>query len=142
MKLADLALGYRSFYEKDEIINFIPNSKNYNEKYESTTKSDALLIFKTSKQQTWLVASNKRLYIILDDIRKDKPNINRSIAKNKLMDSDDEITASIEEQQKSDKTGVLKIEGMKKGYLFSKVLFSYDPIINKVMGLLEKQMTK
>lgn len=142
MKIAEFALGYRSFNDKDAIINFISNSKYYNEKDESPTESDALLIFKTSKQQTWLVASAKRLYIILDDIRKDQPNINRSFSKNHLIDNNHKVSASIEEKQKSDKTGVLMIEGMKKGYLFSRMLFSYESIIKKVTGLLMNQMAK
>jgi hypothetical protein len=41
---------------------------------EKASKAKALLIFATSQQQTWLVASREKLYCVLDDM-KDDPKI-------------------------------------------------------------------
>lgn len=140
MKLLNIALGYRDFLSKSEIINNIEKSKNYKPDQESPDSSEALLIFKTSKQQTWIVCSTQRLYIMLDDVRKDRPSINKSISKNRLV-ANSQLSADIVEKDKSEKSGRLLIGDMPKGYLFTKSIFANDSIVNAVSTLITKQMT-
>ena len=60
-------LGYRNFLTKQEVRKIIRSSVNYEN--EDTNSAKLLCFFKTSMQRTWLVATQKRVYIILDDIR-------------------------------------------------------------------------
>ena len=62
-----------SFRTEDNISLSIENSKNY--EGEDTNSANLLLFFTTSKQKTYLVATEKRLYCILDDIRKKTPHV-------------------------------------------------------------------
>ncbi len=73
MKLAQRVLGYRKFWDEPEIRELIAQSRDFNPP-ESVDASKSLLIFPTSKQQTWLASSSTRLYCILDDVRRPTPS--------------------------------------------------------------------
>lgn len=71
------------FYSNHDIIEFIKNRKDYSNK-ENLNQAEALKIFSTQEQQTWLVSTNERLYIIVDE--KSKPlDIRREMDKGELF---------------------------------------------------------
>ncbi len=67
-----------NFRSEEEIKECITFSRNFEPNLETPENARALLFFKTSKQQTWLVRTGRRIYCILDDIRKKEPHINWS----------------------------------------------------------------
>ena len=64
MNLVESLLGYRSFASESEIRRSIEQSKYYDSSKESPEEAGSLLIFDTSRQHTWLVATGERLYFI------------------------------------------------------------------------------
>ncbi len=134
MIIKQLFLGGRNFFDKTDIENYINQSKNYNR--DKTVAEGSLLIFKTSKQHTWLVLSSKRLYCILDDIRKPKPHINWSISNSKLISGNDIILELIA-RDKSENTGLIDIGQDHKNWLFSKSLFASIDIVSSINNLIK-----
>jgi len=139
MKISSVILGRRDFYSNEEIIDFTKKSKNYNPEEENTHNAEALMIFQTSNQQTWLVSTNERLYCILDDIRNDEPNINWSVAKERLT-AEGQVTIEINARDKSGKTGLVDIGPEHKNWLFSKGLFKEKNIDNSIRQLIKNKM--
>ena len=135
MSLAKSLLGYREFSGEPQIRQTITKSKNYNASKEAPEHARSLLIFETSKQHTWLVATEERLYFILDDIRKPEPHINRSIRRDALK-AQTGGSASIKVLPKSVQTGLVDIGLGQRSYLYSKDLFSRRPIENAIDDLL------
>jgi hypothetical protein len=139
MKISSIVLGRRDFYSKEEIIDFARNSKNYNPEEENIHDAEALMIFQTSNQQTWMVSTNQRLYCILDDIRNDEPNINWSLAKERLSDGE-QVTIAIKSRDKSEKTGLVDIGPEHKNWLFSKQLFKEQNVDKSIRQLIKNKM--
>ncbi len=139
MKLADLFVGRPDFASKQKIIEYVRASKNFDATAEDLSKADALLIFSTSKQHTWLVASSERLYCVLDDIRKDEPHINWSIPRRSVV-SHGQIVLPIQIQDKSNFTGLLSIGDARKDWMYTKRLFSRQPIEVQIKDLLRRTM--
>lgn len=139
MKLNYLLAGRPDFASKPEIIQYITHSKNYDPTRESPDRTDALLIFATSKQHTWLVSSAHRLYCILDDLRSDGPHINWSLPRARLV-ANSAVSARILTSDKSEFSGLLSIEGVKREWLFTKRLFADDPVEEKVRRLIATTM--
>ncbi len=135
MSLAKSLLGYREFSSEPQIRQTITKSKNYNASKEAPEHARSLLIFETSKQHTWLVATEERLYFILDDIRKPEPHINRSIRRDALK-AQTGGSSSIKVLPKSVQTGLVDIGLGQRSYLYSKDLFSQRPIENAIDDLL------
>ena len=80
-------LSGRAQLEAEEVIrSSIKRSQNFNPKAEDSGQSKTLLFFRTSKQQSWLVATSERLYCILDDVRKSEPHVNWSIPSSELVE--------------------------------------------------------
>jgi len=128
----------KRFHSEDEIKSSIESSKNY--RGEKPKETQILLIFKTSKQRTWLVATNKRLYCILDDIRITKPYINWSMGKDSLTDNG-KVSVEISIHDKSDRTGLVDIGSSHRGWLFTKSLFRDNPIELSIKNLIASKMT-
>ena len=84
MSLVESLLGYRSFSSEPEIRRGIEQSKYYDVSKESPEDASSLLIFDTSRQHTWLVATGERLYFILDEVRQPAPRIRRSVLRSEL----------------------------------------------------------
>ena len=136
MSLVESLLGYRSFSSEPEIRNSIAQSKYYDASMESPEDARSLLIFDTSKQHTWLVATPERLYFILDDVRKPAPRIGRAVRRNELKTLPDG-TVAVNTQPKSDRAGLVDIGLRHRGWLYSKRLFSSErPIARAVSELL------
>ena len=139
MKLSDLLAGRPDFAPKIEIIDQVKRSRNFSSNNERLDAADALLIFSTSKQHTWLVATNLRLYCILDDVRRDEPHINWSLPAKRIFSSQRYIL-KITVQDKSSLTGTITIEGISRPWLFTKRLFNGSPIEESIRQLAERVM--
>lgn len=136
MNLVESLLGYRSFATEPEIRGSIEQSKYYDATKESPEDAGSLLIFDTSRQHTWLVATGERLYFVLDDVRQPAPRIRRSVPRSELKVQSDGGVAVVT-RPKSARTGLVDIGLRKRGWLYSKDLFSPDrPIAHAVNELL------
>lgn len=136
MSLVESLLGYRSFSSEPEIRKSIAQSKNYDASMESSEDASSLLIFDTSRQHTWLVATPERLYFILDDVRKPAPRVGRAVRRDELKTLPDGRVA-VNTQPKSDRAGLVDIGLRRRGWLYSKRLFSSErPIERAVSELL------
>lgn len=129
-------LGRRDFYPMQDIINFTIYSKNYSN--DDLKKAKALKIFQTTKQNTWLVSTNIRMYCILDDNRKDEPIVRWSYPKSSIL-RDNNINIEINYQDYSEKSGLLSI-GRKKDWLYSKKLFKGSDIKKEIENLIKRTM--
>ena len=128
MSLVDSLLGYRSFSSEPEIRKSIARSKYYDASMESPEDANSLLIFlifDTSRQHTWLVATPDRLYFILDDVRKPAPRLGRAVHRNELKTLPDG-TVAVNTRPKSHRAGLVDIGLHRRGWLYSKRLFSSE----------------
>ena len=137
MSLSKFSRGYREFMPSSAVPELITRSKNYQR--EDVSATEPLLIFKTSNQQTWLVATGRRLYVILDDVRKPEPSIIRSVPKKRLVDDAGGLTLRLGERARSERTGLLDMQGY-KALLFSHRLFSEERVSERVEQLLTDAM--
>lgn len=137
MKLAKLFDNNAFFRSESEIKKWIVKSRNY--QGEDTSIAKSFLYFSTSKQRTYLVATNKRLYCILDDSRKEKPHINWSMPRKDVLDNN-RLMFSITTRDKSNKTGLADIGIKHKNWLFSKELFSSSDIESSMKEFIESSM--
>ena len=78
---------------------------------------------KTSKQRTWIVATNKRLYLILDDVRKEYVKVNKSYRINSIYNQG-KLNVRITPDYKP-LTGLIYFLDATRGWLYSKELFPH-----------------
>lgn len=133
-------LGHGSFLPPEQILEKISDSKNFDSAREAPNRAEALLIFQTTKQQTWLVATNVRLYCILDDIGKGSTSILWSMSESKLIQGG-RLYAHVSTNHKTDKTGVVKIAD-RNGLYFSRKLFASESIERQIRRLIEDRIGK
>lgn len=131
-------LGRRDYFSKDEIIEFVKNSKIYDSSREKLDEAAALLIFQTTKQQTWLVSTNEKLYCILDDNRENKPYINWSIPKRVLIEGK-RLSNEIKIREHSDEIGMVDI-GPEKDLFYSKKLFKKSEIKTSIVHIVKENL--
>jgi len=139
MKITDFFDSSAKFHTENEVKEFIKNSKNFDSSKESTPDSDALIIFETSKQKTWLVTTKERLYCILDDNRTQTMNINWSISRNTLI-SDKEVKLNINTKDRNQAIGLVDIGDQHKDWLYSKSLFEDRDISIQIKSLIANKM--
>lgn len=142
MSLSAAALGKRWFYSDEEIKEFVRNSKNFDPEYEDPARAGALVIFQNSNQKTWIVTTTERIYCILDDIRKERPNINWSMSKKKVV-SEGKVILRIKPKEKlegSEITGLIDFGEEHKDWLFSKELFKDKRIDETIQDLIARRM--
>lgn len=128
-------LGRRDFYTQNDIICHVRKSKNYNSSKENLDQAKVLKIFHTSKQKTWLILTNERMYCILDDNREEMPHVRWSIPKSDIIDGN-KISIDIKIRDCSEKSGIVDI-GSKVGWKFSKKLFTKVDIKKSIEKLIE-----
>lgn len=138
--LKKAAANARGFLSATEIKDQIRLSKNYNRDSSDPSRAGALLIFSTSNQQTWLVATANRLYCILDDVRKPEPHINWSMGKGRLVGDGGELLIEPRSRDHTDRTGYVDIGDNHKDWLFSRSLFSDEKVEDRITGLIRSQM--
>jgi hypothetical protein len=139
MKLGEFLAGRPDFASKSEVIDSVRKSKNFDSTDEDLQHADALLIFSTSKQHTWLVSTDKRLYCVLDDLRKDEPHINWSISRRDLI-RDNQVVVSVGSRDKSEFTGLVDIGTAHRDWLYTKRLFSTESVEGSIRKLLARTM--
>ncbi|MEX0344415.1 MAG: hypothetical protein AB3N20_05800 [Rhizobiaceae bacterium] len=126
----------RPFAGVGDIKQAIAKSKNYALDGTDPEEASALLFFQTRVQQTWLVRTAKRLYCILDDVRKPAPHINWSTAIGDLVNANDgSLKIEIGERNRaksSQSIGYLDIGDNHKGWLYSKKLFASEAVVPRV----------
>lgn len=136
MSLVESLLGYRAFAAEREIRRSIEKSGSYDSTRESQDDARSLLIFETSKQHTWLVATGDRLYFVLDDVRRPAPRIARAVDRSELRNQPDGRIA-VDTKPKSVRTGLVDVGLRRRGWLYSKALFpSTRPIEHAIDHLL------
>ncbi len=137
MKISSLFDKNAFFRSEQEIQSWIKSSKNY--KGENPEHTQLLIFFSTSKQRTYLVASQERLYCILDDARKDNPHVNWSMNKEEVM-GDDQITLEISTRDKTEKTGLVNFGPKHKNWLYTKSLFVNQDLKASIEHLIKSTM--
>ena len=137
MNLVESLLGYRRFSSELEIRESIKKSKSHDSSSESLDDAGSLLIFETSRQHTWLVATRARLYFILDDARKPAPEVKRAVRRSDLKTRPDGRIA-VDTRSKSTTTGLVDVGLRRRGWLYSKDLFARQrPIEDAIHELLD-----
>ena len=139
MRPAEFIALRENFESREGIVRSISSSKNFNPETENPGDAHALLIFSTAKQQAWLVATSERLYGAVDDLRKEKPRINWSIPKRKLV-SGENISAKLISRDKNELSGLIDIGDTCTNWLYTKRLFVDDHIKNQVRSLIKRKM--
>jgi hypothetical protein len=121
---------FRPFLSEDDIKRAITRSKNY--EAEGYANANALLIFSTSTQQTWLVASKSRLYCLLDDRRNPDSKVRWSM---KLFEA---AASNIRARNYKDRTGYIDI-GRHTDWLYTKSLFrNQGGIVEAIRSLIDR----
>lgn len=128
MSFARSLLGYREFWEPGAIRGLIERDPGFDRTQESAAAARTLLIFETSKQRTWLVATRLRVYCVLDDVRKERPRVQWSVAK--------ADAAHVETRPKTDQTGVVDVGKRNHWWLYSTRLFTEKPIEQQISELI------
>jgi hypothetical protein len=118
---------FRDFLGRDEVKNLITTSVNYQN--EDPGQARPLLIFKTFNQQTWLIATDRRIYCVLDDRRKAAARMQWSMAISGAR------AAQIRRKDYRGRTGLLDI-GEKKNWLYSEDLFREIDVVEAVKKLI------
>ena len=165
MSLIEHLLGYRSFSSVSEIVKRVQQAENeagplfWQEKQHTNrvreqdvpygdlpasqyfTGGSPLLIFATSRQQTWLVLAGERLYFVLDDIRRSEPQIKRSVLLDDLKFQDGRVAVDV--RPKSATTGLVDVGLRRRGWLYSKRLFPHESSIkDTIQHLFAKTMAR
>ncbi|HKV23157.1 MAG TPA: hypothetical protein VJN93_01070 [Candidatus Acidoferrum sp.] len=138
MDLRKFFLGRGEFKSPSEIIQTVRESPDFDSQRENLANAEPLLLFQTSKQQTWLVATAARLYCVLDDLRRSFPPVRWSINKDNLVAAG-QVTVNISARDSNDRTGLLNI-GPRSNWLYSKKLFTAKSIEDEVKGLISRRM--
>jgi|GEM_PF-4971106 hypothetical protein len=142
MNFRDFYFGYRglkNFNDEQELRNVLVNSKYFNKDQEIVNPSSKMLLFAENDIKSWLIKTNKRVYKVYDDKKKERPIINWSLdldSFQKLLDND-----KIFIKDKNDQYGYL-IFGNKpdKKYKFEKDLCTDLSIIERIRGLFKKSV--
>src|SRR5207247_5096725 len=127
------------FKSREEIAEYIVHSVNIDPNSETPSAAKTLLIFQTSKQRTWLVATPERLYCVLDDVRKPDPHINWSMHRSKIV-TNGEVVLEIQSHDRSDKTGQIDFGPEHRRWLYTRDLFEHGDIVSTVRDFLKKAM--
>lgn len=138
MDIRSFLLGRGDFKSVDEIVDLVRSQTRFDPAVEVKSAAEALLIFQTSKQQTWLVATSAGLYCVLDDLGKGFTRVQWAISSKHLV-SGGTLTASISARDESERTGLLDVNE-RRNWLFSKKLFTAKGIEASVRDLISKAM--
>lgn len=133
MKFKDFFDFDSNFRNADEIKASIRNSRGYEN--EGIAGAKLLKFFSTSKQRTYLVGSNAKLYCVLDDSRKSAPHVNWSMSYDQIF-SEGGLILSLSTKDKSQNTGLVDFGPNHKEWLYTKSLFKGVDIKEKLSEFL------
>ena len=135
--------GRRDFFSEQKIASYINKSKNFDSDSENPKNAKTFLFFETSKQHTWLVATEYRLYCILDDIRKPNPHINWSMSRQAIFNEKEEINIPIGVRSYYiEGTGLVDFGLKHKNWLYSESLFREQKVDDAVRNFIENNMRR
>lgn len=135
----DEAVQARDFCTPEEIQQSIKASKNYRLDGSDPAASTPLLFFDTRMQRTWLTKTDRRLYCILDDLRKPGPHINWSMAISEIA-KDGKLILEIRAHDLSEtgKSGMVDFGPNHRDWLYSTKLFTVRPVEEEIAAFLLK----
>lgn len=136
MELRKILLGRGDFKSREEIIAVLKDSGGVTD--DDLANAETLLIFQTSSQQTWLVATNRALYCVLDDLNKDSTTVQWAISSADLHRVGDHL-AGVSARDKNDRVGLLNV-GNHRNWLYSKKLFASDNVVNRLSRMVLGKM--
>ena len=140
MKVDRFLFGVREHFSKADIVSKIVSSKNYQRELEEGDRPSSLLLFETSKQHTWLVATRRRLYCILDDVRNSEPKVNWSMARSALVENGT-LKIDLKSRDKSSTAGMVDIGHKHPNWLFSKKFFTDKKVAEEIRDLVIGKMS-
>lgn len=140
MKVKTFLFGARDLLSKADIVAKIASSKNYQMELEEGDDPSSLLLFESSKQHTWLVATGRRLYCILDDIRNPEPKVNWSISRRALVENGT-LKIDLKSREKSSTAGLVDIGLKHQNWLFSKKFFTNKDVADEIRDLVIGKMS-
>ena len=128
-------LGHRDYYTQRNIRDTIKTSVNYSG--EDVDLAELFYFFETSKQKTWLVATEKRVYIILDDIRKENVKVNKSYRIERVF-SNSKLNIIIDPNYKTLFGRIFFLKAT-RGWLYSKKLYpSVEELNTKIESIIKR----
>lgn len=104
---------------------------------EDFERAEALLIFESARQKTWLIATNLRLYCLFDIAAEERPRVKWKIDKSHLVSDDDGVIVKLSLRESTRRTGFIQIND-KNPRKYSKLLFTMAPITRAIRIMLMK----
>lgn len=136
MKFKELYKGRRSFSKTAQVVDAIKRSKKYDPSVESPEKIRQVQLLETSNQKTYLAATPKNIYKIIDDRRTDKPKVVWSRSRKKIAPNN-KLKVSVEVyKSRTDKLVIDRLP--EKTNLISKSLFANIDVEKAIDDLLKK----
>jgi hypothetical protein len=132
----DWLLGRRELWPKEQVRDLIKEAKEFQASLEDPAQATALCIFETGSQRTWLVATASRVYCILDDARKPKPEVRWSAAKKDMGGRDVKVETE-SDKKLPDRFGRVHIAGH-KDWMYSKDLFRKTDVAEEIRTLFRE----
>jgi hypothetical protein len=122
---------FRDFLSDSEIIDSVATSTAYSG--EGTAQAKALLLFTTSTQQTWLIATTARLYCVVDDRRLPTPQMRWAMPLSEAR-TGPIVTREAAERYRN-QAGLLNI-GKRLNWIYTKRLFLDRDVVDAVRELI------
>lgn len=136
MEIRKILLGRGEFKSPKEIIDVVKSSGKHDS--EDFDNAEPLLIFQTSTQQTWLVATDVALYCVLDDLNRASTRVQWATSASEFKKVGEQF-AGISARDKNDRVGLLQI-GSHKNWFYSKKLFSGENVVDRLSKLVSRKM--
>jgi len=133
-------LGFRDFSKFEDIKQYlfktvIPYS------HENISTAKELIIFETYRQKTWLIATEMRLFCVLDDIEKDIFEVRWQLSKDKLISNDIIIIDIKINHNYKEQTGLVCFGNNYKNWLYSKKLYPTPELLKEsIIQLIKYKM--
>ncbi len=131
--------GKRAFLGKPDIIGYLRESNNYTPD-EDLGSADGFILFDSSLQRIWLLATRYRLYSVTDDIRKREPVINWSISRSRIVNTGG---ASLSLKTFTLDRGEALIDiGYRPGTRYSPELFKDKDLKERILKLVQDKLLR
>lgn len=132
MSIKSFFTGVRGFLSPDELELWLRKKWGLAD----DVKARRLLFFETSKQHTWLIAAQERIACVLDDVRKPEPVIRWEMSHSEVIEGE-KIKLPLNPRERTQWTGLIDFGPDHKNWLFSKKLFTDQPIENEIASFIK-----
>ncbi len=139
MRLVMLLMKRDRFQTEDQIKKHIVHSKKHRPGQENPAEAELMCLFKSSRQQTWLVSTSHCVYFIVDDLKKDAPHISWSRRKEQLLDHKSRKPKfNIFPTPQNKRTGRVNLQlgDTVKGWLYSRSMYDEPAVKSYVSKLI------